>query len=110
MHPGRQPNREGVRHALRKGRANGDKRAVLPQAGRYSGQIGYACLLGRLRDRRACVVSDQERLAGYVEVWWSAVGSFTALLEAITPAQWSLPTDLPGWDVQAIASHVAHLE
>ncbi|MDO9494702.1 MAG: maleylpyruvate isomerase family mycothiol-dependent enzyme [Nocardioides sp.] len=55
-------------------------------------------------------MSDQERLAGYIDVWWEAVNDFTALLEQLTPEQWATPTDLPGWDVRAVASHVAHLE
>ncbi len=55
-------------------------------------------------------MSDQERLAGYIDVWWQAVNDFTALLEKLTPEQWSTPTDLPGWDVRAVAAHVAHLE
>lgn len=53
---------------------------------------------------------DRQRLAGYVEVWWQAVGSFLRLLEQLPEEQWSSPTDLPGWDVRAIASHTAHLE
>jgi len=55
-------------------------------------------------------MSDQERLAGYIEVWWEAINDFTRLLERLTPEQWAAPTDLPGWDVRAVASHVAHLE
>ncbi|MDP2774059.1 MAG: maleylpyruvate isomerase family mycothiol-dependent enzyme [Nocardioides sp.] len=55
-------------------------------------------------------MSDQERLAGYIDVWWEAINDFTALLEQLTPEQWATPTDLPGWDVRAVASHVAHLE
>ena len=54
--------------------------------------------------------SDAERLAGYVEVWWQAVTGFVALLEQLPEGAWSMPTDLPGWDVRAIAAHVAHLE
>jgi uncharacterized protein (TIGR03083 family) len=54
--------------------------------------------------------SDQERLAGYVDVWWQAVGDFTSLLEQVPTEQWSTPTDLPGWDVHACAAHTAHLE
>lgn len=53
---------------------------------------------------------DADRLAGYVEVWWRAIDDFTALLEQVSDAEWSTPTDLPGWDVHAIAAHVAHLE
>lgn len=55
-------------------------------------------------------MSDQERLAGYVDLWWRAVNDFTALLEELDPEDWSAPTDLPGWDVKACASHTAHLE
>jgi uncharacterized protein (TIGR03083 family) len=55
-------------------------------------------------------VSDQERLAGYVEVWWQAVNDLTALLEGLPEEEWSTPTDLAGWDVRAVVAHVAHLE
>jgi uncharacterized protein (TIGR03083 family) len=53
---------------------------------------------------------DQQRLAGYVDVWWQAIGDLVAVLEQVPPEQWSTPTDLPGWDVQACAAHTAHLE
>jgi uncharacterized protein (TIGR03083 family) len=55
-------------------------------------------------------MSDQERLAGYVDVWWRAVHDFTTLLEELPEEDWSTPTDLAGWDVRAVASHTAHLE
>ena len=55
-------------------------------------------------------MTDQERLAGYVDVWWQAINDFTALLEKIPAEQWSTPTDLAGWDVRAVAAHIAHLE
>jgi len=55
-------------------------------------------------------VSDAERLSGYVDVWWRAVDDFTRLLESVPAAQWSTPTDLPGWDVHACVAHIAHLE
>ncbi|MCY7396145.1 MAG: maleylpyruvate isomerase family mycothiol-dependent enzyme [Nocardioides sp.] len=55
-------------------------------------------------------MSDQELLAGYVDVWWQAVGDLTAVLEQVPDEQWSTPTDLAGWDVRAVASHTAHLE
>ncbi len=55
-------------------------------------------------------MTDQERLAGYVDVWWHAINDFTALLEKIPTEQWSTPTDLAGWDVRAVAAHIAHLE
>jgi uncharacterized protein (TIGR03083 family) len=46
-------------------------------------------------------------LAGYVAVWWQAVNDFTDLLEELDAADWAAPTDLPGWDVKAVAAHVA---
>ena len=52
----------------------------------------------------------RELLAGYVAVWWEAVNDFTDLLEELDEADWAAPTDLPGWDVKAVAAHVAHLE
>ena len=55
-------------------------------------------------------MTDAERLSGYVDVWWRAVDDFTQLLESVPVAQWSTPTDLPGWDVHACAAHTAHLE
>jgi uncharacterized protein (TIGR03083 family) len=55
-------------------------------------------------------VDDREELASYVEVWWQAVNDFLDLLESVPEEQWSTPTDLPGWDVRAVASHTAHLE
>ncbi|MBB6628262.1 maleylpyruvate isomerase family mycothiol-dependent enzyme [Nocardioides sp. KIGAM211] len=54
--------------------------------------------------------TDQQLLAGYVDVWWQAINDFTGLLEKIPAEQWSTPTDLAGWDVQAVAAHIAHLE
>jgi uncharacterized protein (TIGR03083 family) len=55
-------------------------------------------------------MGDQERLRGYVEVWWQAVNDLIRLLEKIPADQWSTPTDLDGWNVHAIAAHIAHLE
>ncbi|RYP85346.1 maleylpyruvate isomerase family mycothiol-dependent enzyme [Nocardioides guangzhouensis] len=50
------------------------------------------------------------RLATYVDVWWHAVDDFTKVLEAVPADAWDAPTDLPGWDVHAVAAHIAHLE
>jgi len=55
-------------------------------------------------------VTDAERLAGYVDVWWEAIDDFTELLESLPAQAWSTPTDLLGWDVHACAAHTAHLE
>lgn len=54
--------------------------------------------------------TDQELLAEYVDVWWQAINDFLALLEELSLEEWSTPTDLAGWDVKAVASHIAHLE
>jgi uncharacterized protein (TIGR03083 family) len=54
--------------------------------------------------------AGRELLAGFVAVWWQAVNDFSDLLEELDEADWSAPTDLPGWDVKAVAAHVAHLE
>ncbi len=53
---------------------------------------------------------DRAELAGYVDVWWHAVNDFLDLLEQLPEEEWATPTDLAGWDVKAVASHVAHLE
>jgi len=45
-----------------------------------------------------------------VDLWWNAVADFTAYVREIDPSEWHEPTDLAGWDVAAIVSHVAHLE
>ena len=55
-------------------------------------------------------MTDQQLLSGYVDVWWQAINDFTDLLEELDDADWARPTDLPGWDVRAVASHIAHLE
>ncbi|MDF1603274.1 maleylpyruvate isomerase family mycothiol-dependent enzyme [Nocardioides sp. YIM 152315] len=55
-------------------------------------------------------MSDQQLLSEYVEVWWQAINDFTELLEELDESDWATPTDLPGWDVKAVASHIAHLE
>ncbi len=53
---------------------------------------------------------DRDLLTGWTETWWQAIDDFTALLEDLDEAEWGTPTDLAGWDVRAVASHVAHLE
>jgi uncharacterized protein (TIGR03083 family) len=56
------------------------------------------------------VDDSQDQLSGLVEVWWRAVDDFSTLLEEVPPDRWDTPTDLPGWDVFALAAHTAHLE
>ena len=55
-------------------------------------------------------MTDADRLAALDAVWWEAVDSFTRVLEHVDDDQWGAPTDLPGWDVRAVAAHTAHLE
>ena len=55
-------------------------------------------------------MNDPERLSALVAVWWEAVDSFTHVLEQVGDDQWSVATDLPGWNVHAVAAHTAHLE
>ncbi|TQL70698.1 uncharacterized protein (TIGR03083 family) [Nocardioides albertanoniae] len=55
-------------------------------------------------------MTSTEQLQAYVEAWWTSIKDLIALLEELPDSDWSLATDLPGWDVRAIASHVAHLE
>ena len=53
-------------------------------------------------------MSDQ--LTSWVQVWWQAVEDLSSLLEEVAGEDWSTATDLPGWDVHAVAAHSAHLE
>jgi uncharacterized protein (TIGR03083 family) len=55
-------------------------------------------------------VSDADRLASYVDAWAAAVDETVALLRSLDEADWDRPTDLAGWDVRAVAAHLAHLE
>lgn len=55
-------------------------------------------------------MGDAGRLWEYIETWRSAVDDFVSLCRSLNPDDWAAPTDLAGWDVKAIVSHVAHLE
>lgn len=55
-------------------------------------------------------MTDEQRLSGYIDAWWQAIDDFTQLLEELDPDDWARPTDLPGWTVQDVAAHTAHLE
>lgn len=50
------------------------------------------------------------RLHQLVDVWHGTCLEAIALLEQLDEQDWSRPTDLPGWDVKAVAAHLAHLE
>ena len=51
-----------------------------------------------------------DRIHRLVEIWHQEAGEVVTLLRSLDEHEWSLPTDLPGWDVRAVASHLAHLE
>ena len=54
--------------------------------------------------------ADENRLQSYVDTWARAVDDSVELLRSLDDEDWSRPTDLPGWDVRAVAAHLAHLE
>lgn len=54
--------------------------------------------------------SDADRLTQNVDAWKAAVDDTVALLRSLDEADWARPTDLAGWDVKAVAAHLAHLE
>jgi uncharacterized protein (TIGR03083 family) len=56
------------------------------------------------------MASDPELIERYVAPWQQAVADVVALLRALDAGEWSTPTDLPGWDVHAVAAHLAHIE
>jgi uncharacterized protein (TIGR03083 family) len=51
-----------------------------------------------------------ERLHELVAVWRQAATDVLSLLRSLDDGDWRRPTDLPGWDVRAVAAHLAHLE
>lgn len=55
-------------------------------------------------------MTDAERLKKYVDAWSTTCDDTVALLRSLDAEDWTRPTDLPGWDVKAVAAHLAHLE
>ena len=55
-------------------------------------------------------MSDADRLRSYVDAWADTVERTVALLRGLDDADWDTATDLAGWDVRAVAAHLAHLE
>lgn len=49
-------------------------------------------------------------LQQYVDAWWDSIGDLVDLAGSLDEDEWAQPTDLPGWDVRAVLSHIAHLE
>jgi uncharacterized protein (TIGR03083 family) len=56
------------------------------------------------------MTTEAEILQGYIDTWREAVDSAIAVLRDLDDEEWALPTDLDGWDVKAVAAHLAHLE
>src|SRR5689334_9287288 len=65
--------------------------------------------VGRVR-RMTDSTPDALLLARYVDAWSVATAAFADLAASLSGEDWARPTDLPGWDVKAVVSHVAHLE
>ena len=55
-------------------------------------------------------MTDASPMQREIDVWWRAVNDLADLLADLDPADWRRATDLPGWDVHAVAAHTAHLE
>lgn len=55
-------------------------------------------------------MSGADQLQGFIERWQEVVAENVALLRSLGPDDWDKPTDLPGWSVRCVASHLAHLE
>lgn len=56
------------------------------------------------------MTTDRDRLLQLVEVWRRSTQDVVGLLRSLDDSDWATGTDLPGWDVRAIAAHLAHLE
>lgn len=56
------------------------------------------------------MATDEQRLSRYVDIWEKAVDDVVSLLRDLREDEWAMDTDLPGWNVRAVAAHLAHLE
>jgi uncharacterized protein (TIGR03083 family) len=56
------------------------------------------------------MTSAPDRIRHLIDVWHEEATAVVSLLRSLDEREWSLPTDLPGWDVRAVACHLAHLE
>ena len=61
-------------------------------------------------DSTSTSTSDADRLASYVDAWSATAHDVITLLRSLDEVDWNRPTDLAGWDVRAVAAHLAHLE
>jgi uncharacterized protein (TIGR03083 family) len=55
-------------------------------------------------------MTDADPLRDFIDRWAVAVAENVTLLRSLDADDWDTPTDLPGWNVRAVASHLAHLE
>ena len=51
-----------------------------------------------------------ERVRSHIATWETSCADVVALLRSLEPADWDRPTELPGWDVRAVAAHLSDLE
>ncbi|WP_127783277.1 maleylpyruvate isomerase family mycothiol-dependent enzyme [Rhodococcus sp. X156] len=56
------------------------------------------------------MAADEQVLASYIQAWRSSADDVLELLRSLDADDWSRPTDLAGWDVHAVAAHLAHIE
>jgi uncharacterized protein (TIGR03083 family) len=56
------------------------------------------------------LASHVVELKDYVDAFEQSVRSLLALLEPVDEADWARPTELPGWSVHDVVSHLAALE
>jgi uncharacterized protein (TIGR03083 family) len=56
------------------------------------------------------LASHVVELKDYVDAFEQSVRSLLALLESVDEADWARPTELPGWSVHDVVSHLAALE
>ena len=59
-----------------------------------------------MADRPVTQLNKSEVLSGLFAVW----DDIDALLQGLPEAQWKAMTPLPGWDVQAVVSHIIGTE
>lgn len=51
-----------------------------------------------------------EELDGFIAAWSQTCEDLEVLLTSLDPAEWSLPTDCPGWSVQDVIAHLLSIE
>lgn len=54
--------------------------------------------------------AERQQYEQWVETARACAVEVVELLRSVPTQQWDLPTDLPGWTVKSVASHIAHFE